>query len=314
MKLDQIQVEKRLLPKMADDGRHLLRQTPLARESVGYPIVLPDEQLTIFIYSWVDAYGKAGSLCCLYGPAVGKEGHILEFQDGIAVPPNMDFDDWRVGGLHLRQSMTLETADFTYSGKRVGVEARFEAMHPAYLYGGHRDGCPAVVADDRFEQSGMVSGSVMLDGRRMPFHIAAHRDHSWGSRDWPAIQHWRWFEGQAGPDFSIHFYEIHSAGLVHLRGYIYNNGKMSEITSVDFKYESDLDLTQKSFEAVVRDTEGRVVKVRGQVFAHFAFPVRADTIMNETGVTIEFDGIPGAGWLEMCWPKSYVDYMAQRIA
>ena len=70
MKLDQIQVEKRLLPKMADDGRHLLRQTPLARESVGYPIVLPDEQLTSNTQAFKDAvsllwladpYGRASS-------------------------------------------------------------------------------------------------------------------------------------------------------------------------------------------------------------------------------------------------------------
>ena len=79
------------------------------------------------------------------------------------------------------------------------------------------------------------------------------RDSSWGHRDWPAIQHWRWFEGQAGPDLSVHFFEIHSEGIVHLRGYIYKEGRMSEVTSVDFEYERDRALKQKSFKAVVHD-------------------------------------------------------------
>ena len=311
MKFDQIQIEKRMLPQLADDGRHVLRKNG-GRESVPYAVVLPKEGVTIFLYTWVDAENNAGAMCCLFGPAIGEEGHIFEIQDGIVVPATMNFDDWRVGGMHMRQNMTLESADVTFQGKRVAVKLRFDAIHPAYAYGGHRDGCPNMIADNRFEQSGLVKGTVTIDGRVIPFEYTGHRDHSWGHRDWPAIQHWRWFEGQAGPDLAVHFFEIHSEGIVHLRGYIYKDGIVSEVTSVDFDYERGLDLKQKSFKAVVRDAAGRTVNVHAKTFAFFAFPVRADTVMNESGMSVEIDGAPGAGWLEMCWPRSYIDYMSGR--
>lgn len=312
MNIGQVQIEQRMVPKPEDDRRHALRPNSVARESIPYAIVLPEAQITIFIYTWVDAKSTAGAMCCLFGPAVGDEGHIFEIQDGIIVPENMDFDEWNVGGLRLRQNVALETADVTYIGTRVGVEIHFQAIHPAYSYGGHRDGCPAVVADNRYEQSGLVSGMVTVDGRKISFDTTGHRDHSWGTRDWPAIQHWRWFEGQAGPELSVHFFEIYSAGRIFLRGYIFKDGLMSEVTSVAFDYECDLALNQKSFEAVVCDAEGRSVNVSARTFAFFAFPVRSDTVMKESGMYVEIDGVPGAGWLEMCWPKSYIEYMEKR--
>jgi hypothetical protein len=311
MKFDQIQIESRMMPKLGDDGRHALSKHG-GRESIPYAVVLPKEGVTIFLYTWVDAGNNAGAMCCLFGPAIGEEGHIFEIQDGVVVPSTMNFNDWRVGGMHMRQDMKLQSADVSFQGKRVGVNLRFDAIHPAYAYGGHPKGCPNMVADNRFEQSGLVKGAVTIDGRVIPFDYTGHRDHSWGHRDWPAIQHWRWFEGQAGPDLAVHFFEIHSEGIFHLRGYIYKDGIVSEIRSVDFDYERDRALNQKSFKAVVHDAAGRTVNVYAKTFAFFAFPVRADTVMNESGMSVEIDGKHGAGWMEMSWPRSYIDYMASR--
>src|SRR5438094_599627 len=54
-------------------------------------------------------------------------------------------------------------------------------------------------ADGRFEQSGRVQGTLRVAGRTIPFDTTAHRDHSWGTRDWSSLHHWKWISGQGGP-------------------------------------------------------------------------------------------------------------------
>src|SRR5439155_23542809 len=139
------------------DSRHRLRPEPLARESLVFMLQLPEEDIAAFVYTWVSGESKAGTALCVYGPGIGDEP-LFEIVDGIAVPSDQGFDDWRVGGLHSRHVEPLETADVTVNGERASLEYRFEAMHPAYAYGMHRDGCPQWMADERFEQSGRVSG------------------------------------------------------------------------------------------------------------------------------------------------------------
>ncbi len=51
-----------------------------------------------------------------------------------------------------------------------------------------------------------VKGTLTLgDGKIKCDTTAGHRDHSWGTRDWLAFQHYRWFQGQTGTDCSVHF-------------------------------------------------------------------------------------------------------------
>lgn len=51
MKIEKIQVEKRLVPADKDDLRHTLRQSSMARESTPYIVVLPKERITAFVYT-----------------------------------------------------------------------------------------------------------------------------------------------------------------------------------------------------------------------------------------------------------------------
>ncbi len=311
MNFEQIQVEKRLCADPKDDARHVLRQHPVAKESIPYMIVLPEEQLTAFVYTWVTPDSKAGAACCVYGPGIGDET-IFEKLDGIEVSRDMDFTDWKVGGVHVRQGEALKVSDMTYVGQRVAVDLHFEGFHPPYNYAGHPEGCPSFVADNRFEQSGTIRGTITIDGRRIAFDTTGHRDHSWGAREWGAIQHWKWMQGQAGPNFSVHFFDILVAGKNYIRGYIYKDGKMTEVTSVDFDYEHDVNLAPITMTAVLRDKEGRTVNMRGTKISSYPFLIGPQTINIQSGMKYEFDGVPGVGWLELSWPKSYVEYMSNR--
>jgi len=306
--VEQVQTKFSLDP--VHDARHRLSDDPLARESLVFMLQLPEENLAAFVYTWVNGESKAGAALCVFGPGAGA-APIFEVVDGIPVPSEQGFDEWCVGKVRVAHGAALQTADVSYSSDEVSLQYHFEATHPAYNYGSHADGCPHWLADDRFEQSGRVSGVLRLGDRAIPFNTMGHRDHSWGTRDWGVAQHWKWLEAQAGPDTSVHFYDIEALGRNILRGYVQRDGKIAEVTSVDVSFQHDALLRHTGIDAVMTDTLGRTTHVRGTTFALFEFKVSPLATLNEGSMSVEIDGVKGVGHVEMCWPQSYLAYMSK---
>ncbi|MGQ0697049.1 MAG: DUF7064 domain-containing protein [Panacagrimonas sp.] len=296
-----------------NDGRHQLKSGPLERESVPYIIVLPDEGLAAFCYTWVNNESRAGSAFVLFGPGIGEQP-IAEAVDGIEIPRNMSFDDWKVGAVHLRHDLKLKTADLVLKGERASIEARFEAAHPAYAYGFHPDGCPDWAATNRTEQAGTVTGTIRVGDRKIPFKSTGARDHSWGTRDWQAPQHWKWLHAQAGPELCVHFWQIHARGRTDLRGYVFRDGRMAEVDSVEIDFEKNARYDQTSIDAVVHDTAGRTTRVTGDYFAVYALLPGPHTTLNEGAMRCEIDGKAGVGWSEFMWPTPYLDYLRSQAS
>lgn len=311
--MSSIAVSKKFSLDPVHDARHKLRADALARESLVFMLQLPEHDVAAFVYTWVSGESKAGTAFCVYGPAVGNEP-LFEAVDGIAVPFDMGFDDWRVGGCHVRHGKALEVVDVTFNGKAAQIEYHFEAMHPAYNYGAQIGGCPAWLADDRFEQSGRVRGTLTIGGRKIPFDTFGHRDHSWGTRDWGAAQHWKWLESQAGENLAVHFFDIEAGGRNILRGYVQKNGRIEEVTSVRVNYTNNERWEHIAIEAFVEDAGGRMTVVRGKTFALYEFKVSPLATLNEGSMSIEIDGVAGVGHVEMCWPKAYLDHLRESSA
>ncbi|TVO63574.1 DUF7064 domain-containing protein [Denitromonas ohlonensis] len=293
------------------DSRHVLKADPLARESLVFMLQLPEHDLAAFVYTWVSGLGKAGSAFVVYGPAIGEV--IADFCDGVYVPVDAGFNDWTVGKVRVRHGRPFEDAVVEVgAGGRASLEYAFEAVHPAYSYGSHADGCPGWVADDRIEQSGRVRGVLTLDGRRIPFDTMGHRDHSWGTRDWFFSQHWKWLEAQAGPDLVVHFWEVEAAGRTVLRGYVLRDGRMAEVTGVDVKFEHDAQLTHTAVIANVQDDLGRTTQVVGKTYAMYPFVVSPEMTLNEASMSVTIEGRAGVGHVEMAWPTAYLAHVASR--
>ena len=291
--------------------RHRLRREPLARESLAYMFQLPDEGLAGYLYTWVNGESVAGSALFLYGPAVGEKP--IEFLvNGIEMPEDQEFDDWQVGGLHVSHGEAAETAELTFRGDDVSVDYHFEATSPAYIYSCHPEGSPRFIADDRHEQAGRISGTLRFAGREIEFDGMGHRDHSWGTRHWGIAQHWKWFESQAGPDYAVHFMELHAMGNRLLRGYVYRDDAMAEVTGLDIVYEYDENFFHHSFDALVTDELGRDTTVRGNVFARYVMTPHAQSSNNEGSVALEIEGVPGVGHLEMQWQRPYLEYIREQ--
>jgi hypothetical protein len=172
-----------------DDLRHHLRPGPHSRESLFYDLVLPDEGLLVFTYTWVNADEQAGHLFAV----VGDDNQKLAFSAADGVPTGgRDFDDWRVdgagGNVWVKHTDLLRTASYGAAAEGASLTAELVGTHEAFDYAQNDDGCPDFIADNRFEQGARVRGTLTLNGRDIPFDTTGHRDHSWGTRDWDAIQ------------------------------------------------------------------------------------------------------------------------------
>lgn len=291
-------------------SRHKLGEDELQRESIAYMFQLPEDGVAGYLYTWVNGQGRAGSAVFVYGPAVG-EVPIELLTNGVLKGADDDFDDWTVGDLRVQQGENQSMVG-TVRNERIEIDYLFEATHPAYIYSSHPDGSPDFIADDRFEQSGKISGVLKFDGKVIPFEGMGHRDHSWGTRHWGIAQHWKWCETQAGPDLAVHFMEIQAMGNRILRGYVWRGGEMAEITELDVTYEFDEDFWHTSAIAVVTDELGRTTTMKGDVFAKYKMTPHPMSANHEGSMKVEIEGVPGVGHLEMQWQKPYLDYMQQQ--
>lgn len=290
------------------DGRHQLRDLPLERESIPYVISLPEHGIATFVYTWVTKDNVAGCAFLAYGPGIGPQP-IMEMVDGVDVGTQKNFDDWQVGPLHLQQDLKLSRAKLTARGKRVELDASFEAAHPAYAYGFHRDGCPDWAATNRLEQAGRIQGTLKIDGKAYAIDTTCARDHSWGTRNWDTPQHWKWLHAQAGPDTCVHFWKIEARGRTELRGYVFRDGVMAEMDAVDVDWQNDAQYRHTHIDATLRDSAGRSTRVKGEYFAHFPMPPVPTCTLMEGAMRCEIDGKPGVGWTEVMWPTAYLEFL-----
>lgn len=301
------------VPELDDehDNRHLLDGSELSRESLAFIIQEPSSGIGGFLYTWVNGAGKAGAALCLFGQAIGAKP-IFEACDGIDVPTTMDFKNWQVGGLSLQLHDALKTATVRYKSDQVEVEYDFTALHQAYAYSAHPQGCPAWMADDRFEQQGKIKGRIVTANSEIEFEALSLRDHSWGTRDWGVNQHWKWVHVQSGEAYGVHFWKLFALGKAHLCGYVIRDGHMAQVTQVIEQFSCHEGLVPRAVSAEVTDSAGRVTQISAEVIQAFPFKVHELITLFECPMRATIEGQQGNGWMEMMWPNDLIGYMAKR--
>jgi hypothetical protein len=293
----------------ADDGRHALRKEPLARESLVFTLQLPQEKIAGWVYPRVGADGKAAGIFAVFGDGV-PGGAIYEVFHDIAVADSMNFTQWKVGGVELDLQEPLRRARVKYTSQRISYDFLFDAIHPAYGYHSHPDGCPQYFADNRFEQSGRIKGSVTIDGKPFAFDCLGQRDHSWGTRNWGVNYHYKWFHATT-PDSAVHFFKMDYLGRSLTRGYVFKDGHLSQLKEVDvIDFTLNEDMIHTDIVVDMHDLAGRTTRVTGKRFAHQPLPVSDHGItLFEVAMTTEIDRKPGTGWCEFQWDDTYLAHM-----
>lgn len=291
------------------DNRHELPNVQFARESIPYTLHLPDEGIAAFTYTWVNKAGEAGAALAIFGPGVGEEPIQQRLPDR-KVPNDMDFSDWEIENYSLKQDLKFQHADVRWETEQATVEFSFDALHPPYAYGSHKDGCPSFTAINRIEQAGRAVGKFVIHGREVPFDAFAHRDHSWGTRVWGAFQHYNWFEGKsADGQISIHYWHYFALGRYNLRGYVCKEGVLAEITDIKTDVQFDQALWQQSMTTTVYDELGRTTSVTAEFYAHHPLIPEPEIELREGAARASYDGEDGYAWLEVCWPADYLKFV-----
>lgn len=293
-----------------DARRHDLGTDPLGRESLLYLFQLPQEGLGLGLYTWVTSDNTTGYGAWVYGG--NDDGSaIFEHRDGAEVVEGADFDDWQAFDLAISQSPDLPSTRLRFDGDSFSADLTFTPMHEAFLYSSHPRGCPPYFATDRLEQSGTYRGTVNFNGRTIHVDTSGHHDHSWGVRDWQAIQHYKWFEATTD-SAAVHVLDISGLGQNTTMGYVYKEGTMSPVRSAQWEVDYDQDNFQTSIRLDVLDEAGRATTVLGRTYATFEFPVSPTTTLLDAVLRVELDGESGGGFADWLWPKDYLSHLRAR--
>lgn len=286
-----------------DDLRHPgAISAPHGRESLFHNLLLPEHGLILFVYTWVDAEDRAGYMFTVVGE--DDERRCFFADDGVPVGAQ-DFDDWTVEGLTLRHTDLLQTAELAFAGDGVEFAATFTAIHDAFSYTGNADGCPTFIATDRFEQAGRMRGTLVLDGERIDFDATAQRDHSWGQRDWAAIQDWKWLSAQASDALALNVMLIHARGETTCHGYVARDGRAVPVATVEIQADYDDRWWQTGVRARIVDVQGVETLVAGERYALLSFAAGGVATLNEAACTGSIDGEAALIHLECGWPIAY---------
>src|SRR5947209_14375282 len=132
-----------------DDLRHRASPGRRMRDSLFWNLVVPEEELGMQVYTFVNHRGKAGYNFLVWG---GDDEPLALLQALTEVAPEADFDDWHLEGLELRQPELRRTAELRFRRDGVRLEYNFSALHEAFSYRQSPGGLPTWFAQNRFEQ------------------------------------------------------------------------------------------------------------------------------------------------------------------
>jgi hypothetical protein len=288
----------------ADDLRHRPAGGAKGRDSLYFNLMLPEYDLGVLVYTWADQKGTAGRLVTVWGP--DEKPYVYDVVHGIEMGDS-DFDDWYIDGLSLRHPEPLRTAEVRFDGASLTLHYDFEGTHEAFDFTRNIGGCPQWMAVNRFEQTGRAVGELRFDGGSIDFDRPAHRDHSWGRRNWRMPQHWKWVVAQTEDGGGLNLFQWVVRGELGTNGYVLRGGEPVALVDARCRATYDDDMTSRSLHATLLDERGEQTELTLDRYGHVALPVGSNTVLNEAACRATIDGAPGWGQFETQWPASYIE-------
>jgi hypothetical protein len=303
-----------LIPSAADEGTHQPDADILWSESHYLDAVAPDAGTGVYVrLGRLPNQGRSHVMLAVVRPGAGP----VVLTDPDAPLPAIDGINLRLPAptyrLELAWDEPLRRLRVTASGNATAYQA------PADVFGRaagkpasveveltwHTDGTPfRWRSQTRYEIPCRVTGQITVDGERTDVAWAGQRDHSWGARDWWAID-WNWM--------AVHLEDgtrWHSAAVPAYppagTGYFQSDGAVTEIAAVsatsDFTPEGLFGTTTVRIEP-----GGHTLSLSPVAFA----PVRMDAedgrvsfFPRATCRVATSDGRRGIGWVEWNLPRN----------
>jgi phosphohistidine swiveling domain-containing protein len=131
------------------------------------------------------------------------------------------------------------------------------------------------MGDHHVEQSGRFVGRVKVLEREIQVDAEGSRDHSWGPRDWAALDYSRLFVARFGDDLALQALTLAVRGEVVDGGFLWRGGRAERVARILYSVEREQG-APRSFEVEVRTAGGEGFWMRGLVERTLVVPVQLE--------------------------------------
>jgi hypothetical protein len=187
-----------------------------------------------------------------------------------------------------------------FRSRRCDLDVLFTPLNRVYAYMDEAsDGVFKCMGSQHYEQFGTFEGAIVLDGATMVLGPCfGHRDHSWGLRDWAAVDRYRLFCMTFHKDLAINLWEGRIGDTEFTKGYVYDGVRNTPIvgSKVVTRYRKDGRIPERAT-ITVEDKSGREHVIRAEVLWVVPFPLKG-SVLYETVTRMRCGGMEATGLLE----------------
>lgn len=227
-----------------------------------------------FYVGWVDRKNRAcGANHISLAPAGHRDTHVWSWTmlDGKVIArsqshgmpmPESDYDDMKIGALHVRSGKDPKHIDLSVDYGDTGLDLAFRGnCDPVELTLDRGD---VVLGDRHYELLGTVTGKLRLPDREIDINASGWSDHSWGARDFSTNISHRWMWASFGPDFAMTAFGFVSNTGYFPFGWVWHDGQVHKVTSAEFNaIVADDGITPRGCDARIETDTGRTYRVKG---------------------------------------------------
>jgi hypothetical protein len=167
------------------------------------------------------------------------------------------------------------------------------------------------MGDHHLEQSGRFVGRVRIGDRTHELEASGSRDHSWGRREWAALDYSRLFVARFGDDLALQAVSLAVRGQPVEGGFLWRDGRARRVARILYAVERR-EGAPRAVEVEVRTADGEAFVLRGRVERTMVIPVEVERrpwrhlagrpyalLLQENFVRWEAEGRAGHGVAEL---------------
>jgi hypothetical protein len=219
---------------------------------------------------------------------------------GLDHMPPWDWDVATLEGIAYRMTEAQRGWTVTLDDGDNRAYLEFSGFSPCFDYRDNVAPVPRAVAWGHYEQSGTVTGDLVVGDRTIGFDGVGQRDHSWGFRQWDGVREWHWVTGLFGDARSFNlFHVVDASGGVTASGYVYDAGTVHPIVRADRRTREGDDRCPESYELTLEASTGAAFEVVAERCAT-SVPLRpGTTTIQEAPMRLVSGGLEGLGIYEL---------------
>jgi hypothetical protein len=265
-----------------DPANELFHDPTTARDwKESYYFQLYDAEAKLAAFFYISAYPNVPKRDYLVAFLVNGETDI--YLNTLPTPGK--FDTLSDGKLTFELIQPHELWKITFNDGKRFVDLEFAGRFDPFAYDAKQAYQKGVIEQEHYEQGCFVDGTIRLtDGSEHQLSCFGHRDHSWGLRDYAAIDEWNWIAAQ----FSwctLNLIKLHIGKKHETAGFLSSLVGNQHLSDISFTthFESD-ELTPQGFTVHFTDEMKKKWQLDSTKLQTMVYPPRQSKPGYETNI------------------------------